>query len=295
MAFDNYCTKCGHRILPNEPYCQGCGSKTGFIATNDNHVLELPINAIGFFDLDIDFSPYITSNRDDFKYEICSCGYLNDSENEYCYMCGTKRTPSRMDKFLKNQPKPEFSIDNILCECGTINSRENVFCEMCGKQLKETERYENPNYSNFNLEFEDSKFCFCGEENEKFALFCRNCGRPLMNYGKTNDIFILCTCSKINDATADYCTECGQSLNKENSVVVCICGEKNPAGSKFCQYCDRPLNPLRSIKTKIICSCGEILEWDAEYCHNCGKSIKLAFISKNSINNTVKSIKGIFR
>lgn len=295
MVLENYCKKCGHRILPNDPFCPGCGSKTGFIATGDNHVLDIPIHSIGFFDFDIDFSPYINSNREDFKYEICSCGYVNDVDNEYCYMCGAKRTPSKLGKFLKNNHKPEFSIDNILCECGAVNSRENVFCDMCGKQLKATQHQTYENYSNFNLEFEDSIFCFCGEENEKFSQFCRNCGRPLANYGKTNDVFILCTCSTINEATADYCIECGQNLNKENSVVVCICGESNPKGTKFCQHCDRPLNPQKTIKTRIICSCGEILDWDAEYCHNCGKNIKMTFIRKNSINNTVKSIKGVFR
>ena len=45
------------------------------------------------------------------------------------------------------------------------------------------------------LDFNDSIFCFCGEENEKFSQFCKNCGYPLANYGKLNDLSILCTCS----------------------------------------------------------------------------------------------------
>lgn len=82
---------------------------------------------------------------------------------------------------------------------------------------------------------------------------------------------------------------------KESSVITCVCGEKNPTYSKFCQSCDRPLNPQRIIKTKIICSCGEILSWDSEYCHNCGKNIKTSIYRKNSVNDTVRTIKSVFR
>ena len=295
MALGNYCSKCGHRILPNEPYCIGCGAKTRYVPTNDANILEPPIHNIGFFNLDIDFSPYIESKRTDFKYEICSCGYLNEVGNEFCYMCGSKRVESRFSRFFKGKSKPKFSIDNILCECGTLNSKENIFCEMCGRQLREEVIPHTDNYSNFNLEFKNPIFCFCGEENEKFSQFCKNCGLPLANYGKMNDISILCTCSKINDVTSDFCIECGTNLKKENSITVCICGEKNPDYAKFCQNCDRPLNPQRTIKTRIICSCGEILSWDSEYCHNCGRNIKRSIYRRNSVNNAVKTIKSVFR
>ena len=295
MITGNYCKKCGHRILPNEPYCKICGSKTGYKSYPGNTVMAIPIHNIGFFDFDIDFSPYILSARDDFKYEICSCGYLNHVDNEYCYMCGAKRTPSKFEKIFKKDSKPVFSIDNVLCDCGAVNSRENTFCEMCGKQLKEDTHYTYDNYSNFNLEFDESIFCFCGEENDKFSKFCRNCGLPLLNYGRTNDIYILCTCSTINEFNSDFCIECGKNISSESSVILCVCGEKNPEGSKFCQNCDRPLNPQKKLKTRIICSCGEILDWNSEYCHNCGKNIKMTMIRKNSINSTVKSIKKMFR
>ena len=294
MIVGNYCRRCGQRILPNEPYCKMCGSKTGYNVYGGNYVFEVPVHNIGFFDFDIDFSPYIESSRDDFKYEICSCGYLNHVDNEYCYMCGAKRSQSKLEKIFNRDSKPKFSIDNILCECGAVNSRENTFCEMCGKQLKEDYHYTD-NYSNFNLEFEDSRFCFCGEENDKFSFFCKNCGFPLVNYGKTNDVYSLCTCSTINEVTSDFCIECGSNLNRENSVILCVCGEKNPEGSKFCQNCDRPLNPQKTIKTRLICSCGEILDWNSDYCHNCGKNIKKTLLRKNSINSTVKSLKNMFR
>lgn len=295
MIVGNYCRNCGHRILPNESECKVCGCKTGYSPSSQNYIFEVPIHNIGFFNFSIDFSPYIESNRDDLEYEICSCGYVNRIDNEYCYMCGKKRSLTKLERIFKKNSKPVFSIDKVQCECGAVNSRENVFCEMCGKQLKEDTHYINDNYRNFNREFEDSIFCFCGEENDKFSLFCRNCGLPLVNYGKTNDIFILCTCSTINESTSDFCIECGANLNYENSVVLCVCGEKNPKGTRFCRNCERPLNPQKTLKTRIICSCGEILDWDSDYCHNCGKNVKSALLRKNSINSTVKSIKNMFR
>lgn len=295
MSSKNYCEKCGHRILLNEPNCKGCGSKTGNVAIENIFVLDVPIHNIGFFNFNIDFSPYIISKRENFEYEICSCGYLNHVDNEYCYMCGAKRNHSKFERIIKNKTKPEFSLDNVLCDCGAINSKENIYCEMCGKQLKVDLRTTNENYSNFNLEYEDSVFCVCGEENEKFSQFCRNCGRPLINYGKLDDVYILCTCATLNDVASDFCIECGVSLNRQNSVVVCLCGETNPHGAKFCHNCERPLNPQKTLKTRMVCSCGEILDWDADFCHNCGKNIKRTLIRKTSINHTVKSIKKMFR
>ncbi len=102
-------------------------------------MFTLPIYDIGFFDLDIDFSPYIESTRKDLKYEVCSCGYLNLKENDYCYHCGVKRTHSKLRRIFKSQPKPTFSFTTVSCECGHVNSKENLFCEMCGKKLVEDE------------------------------------------------------------------------------------------------------------------------------------------------------------
>lgn len=294
MILGNYCRKCGHRTLPNEPFCPGCGLKTGYVADDTETVFIPPVHNIGFFNFDIDFSPYIESKRDDFKYEICACGYLNDVENEFCYMCGTKRTESKFERLFKNKSKPEFSMDNVLCECGAINSKDNVFCEMCGRQLKE-DIIHHDNYSNFNLEFKDPIFCFCGEENDKFSQFCKKCGLPMVNYGRMRDISILCTCSKINEITSDFCIECGKGLKKEETVLICICGERNSPTSKFCKNCDRPLNPKRNLKTRIICSCGEILDWDTSFCPNCGKNIRKNIIGRNSINTTVKTLKNMLR
>lgn len=293
MPLENYCKICGHRILPNEPYCTGCGHKTIYDASSDVYVFTPPIHNIGFFNFPIDFSPYINT-KSEFKYDICSCGYLNEIDNEYCYMCGAKRSQSKLSKILKRKSKPKFSVDNVVCECGALNSKENVFCEMCGKQLKE-ESKSFDNYSNFNLEFNDSIFCFCGEENEKFSKYCRNCGLPLSNYGNIGEMAILCTCSKLNEVTSDFCIECGANLKKEDMKILCICGHKNSRHLKFCEECERPLNPHRNVKTRIVCSCGEILDWNVEFCPNCGKNIKRHFIRKNSINNTVKSLKSMFR
>ncbi|MGX8693523.1 MAG: double zinc ribbon domain-containing protein [Methanobrevibacter sp.] len=295
MVSQNYCPKCGFRILPNTPFCPNCGLKTGYIGNDDLQILIPPIHNIGFFNFDIDFSPYILSKRDDFKYEICSCGYLNEVSNEYCYMCGAKRSESRLSRILKHKSKPQFTIGNILCECGTVNAKENIYCEMCGKQLRNDSKNNFDNYSNFNLEFEESVFCFCGEENERFALFCKNCGLPLKNYGLKSEMSILCTCSTLNEITSDFCIECGCDLKRENSIFICVCGHKNKSGFKFCEICERPLNPLRVIKSKIVCTCGEILDWNSDFCPNCGKNIKRTIVRKKSISRSVKNIKSILR
>ena len=88
MVLENYCRNCGHRILRNEPFCSNCGCKTNNRKKDELLIFTPPIHDIGFFDFNIDFSPYIESNRKDFQYEICSCGYLNEVSNEFCYMCG---------------------------------------------------------------------------------------------------------------------------------------------------------------------------------------------------------------
>ena len=218
MVFENFCRNCGHRILPNEPFCNNCGAKTGHTKSGDLVVLVPPVHDIGFFNFNIDFSPFIERNRNDYKYEICSCGYLNEIDNKYCYMCGAKRSESRLARILNKKSKPTYVMGNILCECGNVNPEENIFCDKCGKQLRvDSEPIQN-NYSNFYLEFEDPIFCFCGHENDKFSFFCNNCGLPLRNYGVFPEISILCTCSTINEITSDYCTECGKSLKKENSI-----------------------------------------------------------------------------
>ena len=294
MASGNYCKICGHRILPNEPVCTGCGHKTGHGGKNTPNVLIPPIHDIGFFNFQIDFSPYINTQCD-FKYDVCSCGYLNDINDEYCYMCGAKRSQSKLSRIFKIKSKPKFSLDTVLCDCGAVNSKENIFCEMCGKQLKEEKFDSGENYSNFNLEFSDSIFCFCGEENEKYSHFCRNCGLPLINYGNMGQMAILCTCSTLNEVTSDYCIQCGLSLKKEDTQLICICGHKNHKHMKYCENCGRPLNPQRNLKTRLVCSCGEILPLDTDYCPNCGKNIKRSLFQMNSLNSTVKSLKSIFR
>ena len=295
MVFENYCRNCGHRILPNEPFCTNCGARTNYHKSNDLIVFTPPIHDVGFFNFDIDFSPFIDCNRDDYKYEICSCGYLNDVNNEYCYMCGVKRSESRISRIFGQKSKPTFVIGNILCDCGNVNPKENIYCDMCGKQLRADSSHVQDNYSNFNLEFEDSVFCFCGEENDKYSMFCKNCGLPLKNYGVSSEISILCTCSTINEVTSDYCIHCGNNLKRENSCIICVCGHKNKRGFKFCEKCERPLNPSRLIKSKIICSCGEILDWQTDYCHNCGKHIRKTISHKNSINSTIREIKNLLR
>ena len=164
MVLQNYCGNCGKRLSLNEEYCKGCGARTAFVDAGDDYMFTLPIYDIGFFDLDIDFSPYIESTRKDLKYEVCSCGYLNLKENDYCYHCGVKRTHSKLRRIFKSQPKPTFSFTTVSCECGHVNSKENLFCEMCGKKLVEDEETPLKDlYSNFEFECDYPIFCFFGQ------------------------------------------------------------------------------------------------------------------------------------
>lgn len=291
MVLENYCRNCGRRIHTNEPYCPNCGFKTIYENNNSDYFFEIPIHNIGFFNLDIDFSPYINPLRKDYTYEICSCGFINNRSNEYCYMCGKKRNHSTFSKIIKNKRKPQFSIGNVLCECGHINTKDDFFCENCGKQIRENNTIFNDDYSNFNLEYDDSVFCFCGEENDKLSKFCRNCGRPLKSYGRMDSIYKLCSCSCINEVTSDFCTECGCELAYENESLICVCGFKNDVGSNFCSNCNRPLNPNRVIKSHILCSCGEILDYDSDFCPECGRNIQRSIRRKNSLKNLVNKLR----
>ena len=186
MLKENYCRFCGYRILPNEPKCNNCGCKTKYKTNDDNYVFTPPIYNIGFFDLDIDFSPYL-ENGDDFKYNVCSCGYLNEIDDEFCYMCGAKKSKRRISKLIKNNKNSLF-LDNILCVCGNINSKDSIYCEFCGTKLKKSSSKSFNIYNNFDFEFENPIFCFCGEENDSDAQWCRNCGRPLANNEKIREL-----------------------------------------------------------------------------------------------------------
>lgn len=295
MVLENFCKNCGKRILPNQPYCPNCGNRTSYNDMDSEYILTIPIHNIGFFNFDIDFSPYINNIRRNFKYEICGCGFLNEKSNDFCPMCGTKRVNNRFYNLFKPKRDKNY-LDNVLCDCGTINSKENSFCENCGNQLKKDEIHTfNNNYSNFNIEFDESVFCFCGQENEKNALFCTKCGRPIKSCGKNDDLYILCACSTLNEITSDYCIGCGADLKKENVKISCVCGTLNDINDSFCISCNRPLNPQRLIKSRVICSCGQILDFKDDYCISCGKNIKRAIEKRNILFNTVNNIKGLFR
>ena len=297
MFSQNYCGSCGKRLSHNDEFCPNCGAKTVFKDTGEDCVFIPPIHNIGFFDLDVDFSPYIESTRDDFKYEICACGYLNLKENDYCYHCGVKRTHSKLRRIFKPESKPTFSFTTVTCECGHINDKENLFCEMCVKKLLEEEGSPLKDlYSNFEFEFDYPIFCFCGQENDDSSQFCSNCGFPLDKFENTNgEIQKLCFCSTLNNITSDFCIDCGINLQSENKALICVCGTINPLSAKFCSSCDRELNPKRFVKSKLVCSCGKIMDYGVEFCPNCGKNIEKVINRKIILSNAGKSIRGIFR
>ena len=192
MGFWNYCPDCGKRLKPNEKKCSSCGAETIFLDNEDNYFFTPPIHNIGFFDLKIDFSPYINTDAD-FKYDICECGYLNKIDNEFCPFCGVKRIDKSISRFIKKFVKPKFNMDDIevnndiICECGAVNSEDSEFCEMCGRYLHE-EAESDDAYANFNLEYKNPIFCVCGEENSEDSQYCDNCGIPLNGYHNIDEI-----------------------------------------------------------------------------------------------------------
>ena len=40
MALENYCKKCGHRILPTDAFCTNCGCKTTNFVKEGDYVLK---------------------------------------------------------------------------------------------------------------------------------------------------------------------------------------------------------------------------------------------------------------
>ena len=298
MEFWNYCPNCGKRLMPNEEFCLGCGAKTISQDNEGNYFFTPPIHNIGFFDLKIDFSPYININTD-FKYDVCSCGYFNKIDNEFCPHCGVKRVDKGLSRIIKKYVKPRFDIhdfeasNDIICECGAVNSNDSEFCDMCGRRLHEEPKGDDT-YANFELEYENPIFCTCGEENSEDSQFCENCGLPLNGYRNIDDIKILCVCSILNDATSQYCVECGKNLTEEISEIICVCGTRNPLNTRFCLSCEKPLNPERLIKSKLVCSCGKIMNFNSEFCPNCGKNIKKIISRKKTISKTIKSVKDVW-
>ena len=298
MGFWNYCPNCGKRLKPNEEFCSGCGAETIFQNNEDNYFFTPPIHNIGFFDLKIDFSPYINCNAD-FKYDVCVCGYINNIDNEFCPHCGVKRIDKGLSRLIKKFVKPKFNIDDIevntdiICECGAVNSGDSEFCDMCGRSLHEETETDDA-HANFNIEYKNPIFCVCGEENSEDSQYCQGCGIPLNGYNNIDEIKILCTCSVLNDATSDFCVECGNKLNMEISEIICVCGTRNPLNAKFCSSCQKRLNPERIIKSKIVCSCGKIMDFNSEFCPNCGKNIKKVIKRKKTFSKTIKSVRNVW-
>lgn len=290
MVLENYCRNCGKRILPNDDFCPKCGNKTVFDKTNDEYFFTYPIYDVGFFNFDIDFSPYIIDKKKEHSYEICSCGYLNKSSNKFCYKCGKKIVKNKLNKFIKFFKNSKRNLfNNITCSCGHVNSKDNLFCEMCGLRLNNKKFDDFDHYRNFKFQYENSVICFCGEENDKHDHYCKSCGFPLTKFSHIrNKVSIICVCSAINNISARYCLECGLDLSYENQVLSCVCGTKNPLNAKFCQNCERPLNPKRLIKSKVLCSCGTIIDYSTDFCPTCGKNISKYINNKNNLKKLFK-------
>ena len=299
MDFWNYCPNCGKRLVPNEEICSVCGIKTISSKDDESYIFSPPIHNIGFFNLKIDFSPYININND-FQYDICVCGYLNEINNEFCYHCGVRRSNSGILKRIKKIERPKFNMDNIevntdiICECGALNSKDSEFCDMCGRRLHE-EEIDDEKYSNFYIENDNPIFCICGKENSEDSQFCQNCGLPLDSYEYIDDIKILCVCSVLNDVTSDFCVECGNPLAEEATDIICICGTRNSIDELRCSSCQKPLNKERIVKSKIVCGCGKIIDFNSEFCPNCGNNVKIIIRRRRNFSKTFDAVKNVWK
>lgn len=253
MVLEKFCKNCGRRILARNRNCPYCGCEVSTTNLDHKEFFIFPIYDVGFFNFDIDFSPFIDSKNEYFSYKICSCGHLIDYEERFCPYCNNGK---------------EIKVRH--CRCGAVIDENSNFCEKCGA-LVDTYDYE----ANLNLKFENSIICYCGHENAPDNLFCEDCGRPLQKFNETfPDYLKICVCSEINPFSADYCFNCGRPLNKELIALSCVCGAVNSLETKFCKDCSRPLNPQRVIKSKLLCKCGNILDYEDEYCSNCGRNLK---------------------
>ena len=94
-------------------HAPNCGNRTSYNDMDSEYILTIPIHNIGFFNFDIDFSPYINNIRRNFKYEICGCGFLNEKSNDFCPMCGTKRVNNRFYNLFKPKRDKNY-LDNVL-------------------------------------------------------------------------------------------------------------------------------------------------------------------------------------
>lgn len=92
MVLEKFCKNCGRRILAKNRTCPYCGTITYTTKLNHEEFFIFPIHDVGFFNFDIDFSPYIDSKNPYFSYKICSCGHLISYESESCPNYGKRKS-----------------------------------------------------------------------------------------------------------------------------------------------------------------------------------------------------------
>lgn len=264
MTLQNFCIECGQRIYPNQGKCPNCNTKTKYVESNNEYFIDIPIYTVGFFNFSIDFSPIIKNYRTDYDYSICSCGYINHKNNEFCYNCG-KKINGKLSKFFKQPYKLK-------------SSAKTIFCDSCMEQLldgikKFMFELNNKDLSNFNHIYFDSNYCFCGAENNPKSEFCYICNAPLKKIEKSDNYRVYCSCGTINNAENNICINCSSDLLEPNKHLICVCGTINEENAKLCSNCNRVLSKDRNIPTKLICKCGAILDYETHYCPFCGNSI----------------------
>ena len=265
MTLQNFCVECGKKICPKQGKCSNCNTRTYYSENGDECMTSIPIYNIGFFNTQIDFSPFLNDYRTDYKYIICSCGYINNSNNEFCYNCG-KKINGKLSKLFKQS----YRFPNSKTKMSVENYRENLIDGLINFMSES----DNNEFDNFNPTYSNSQFCFCGEEINPEDECCSKCGRPLKRIDESDEYRIYCSCGTLNSISNDFCTNCGVNLNDFNSNLICSCGTINDNDAESCSKCNRTLSKDRVILTKLVCKCGAILDCDTQYCPFCGNSIR---------------------
>ena len=68
MVLRNYCVECGSRIHLGEDTCSSCGAETGLKKYDNPAIFTPPLYDVGFFNFDIDFSPFIKRQGVNFNF-----------------------------------------------------------------------------------------------------------------------------------------------------------------------------------------------------------------------------------
>ena len=133
MVFENYCRNCGHRVLPNEPFCVKCGVKTGHHKSDDLIVFTPPIHNIGFFNFPIDLKEFFLHQLEQLNNDTDAFSnkglidVLNDSSfNDVIKSLVVKYK----NNFLFIQKKIDYLLQSLIDKISTIPYTVRCICKI---------------------------------------------------------------------------------------------------------------------------------------------------------------------